>query len=79
MAVENQILTVAVFDPGAQVVGLRADESVRMVRTQDAVGFAGAIGDADAVFLVDFGSHVLENAWNKRRHPALGPRGGRWR
>lgn len=67
MAVENQTLTVAVFDPGEQVAGLRADESVRVVRTQDTEGFAQTVGDADAVFLVDFGSHVLENAWNKRR------------
>ncbi|HYM95717.1 MAG TPA: D-2-hydroxyacid dehydrogenase [Candidatus Sulfotelmatobacter sp.] len=68
MAVENQTLTVAVFDPDGDLPGLgHPDGSVRFIRTRDAGGFAGAIGDADAVFLVTFRSGILKEVWQKRR------------
>lgn len=68
MAVENQTLTVAVFDPDQVVDGLTPpDGRVRLIETKDAGHFADAISEADAVFLVDFRSGVLEGVWDKRR------------
>lgn len=67
MAVENQTLTVAVFDPERVVDGLAPpDGRVRLIQTKDAGQFAAAIGEAEAVFLVDFRSGVLKDVWEKR-------------
>jgi phosphoglycerate dehydrogenase-like enzyme len=68
LAVENQTLTVAVFDPEQLVDGLAPpDGRVRLIQTNDAGQFAAAISEADAVFLVDFRSGVLKDVWEKRR------------
>ncbi len=68
MAVESQALTVAVFDPDGDLPALdHHDGRVRLVRTRDAGGFAGALGDADAAFLVNFRSGILKDVWEKRR------------
>src|SRR2546421_4821425 len=68
MAVENQTLTVAVFDPDGDVGGLGPEDGrVRFIRTRDPDRFAGAIGDADAVFLVNFRSGTLKDVWERRR------------
>jgi len=67
LAVENQTLTVAVFDPDQVVDGLAPpDGRVRFIQTKDAGQFAAAIGEAEAVFLVDFRSGVLKDSWEKR-------------
>jgi len=68
MAVENQTLTVAVFDPDGDLKDLSVEDgTARFIRTQDADRFAAAIGDADAVFLVNFRSGILQQVWEKRR------------
>jgi phosphoglycerate dehydrogenase-like enzyme len=67
LAVENQTLTVAVYDPGQVVNGLAPpDGRVRVIETKDARQFGAAISEAEAVFLVDFRSGVLKDSWEKR-------------
>jgi phosphoglycerate dehydrogenase-like enzyme len=68
MAVENQTLTVAVFDPDAVLTGLDyGDRRVRWIQATDAARLGEAITEADAVFLVNFQSSVLKDVWARRQ------------
>lgn len=68
MAVENQTLTVAVFqDKGFPSVDLD-DGRVRLQKTQDVEAFSRAIGEADVVFFGSLRAPLLKQAWPQRHH-----------